>query len=120
MPKVDDSDKESSFFWDAKRVRRPEALRIFSLNTCSGCHCGETDTNFYHIAPRRKGEASELSKFLRMDASKFEVASPNGRARKTEFNEMAERTVIFEALLDPTLSEHDLRRLLRKRTKSSH
>ena len=34
------------------------ALRIFSLNTCSGCHCGETETDFYHIEPRREGEAS--------------------------------------------------------------
>ncbi|MGI9242180.1 MAG: hypothetical protein ACR2RV_15380 [Verrucomicrobiales bacterium] len=120
MPKLDGEEQASSFFWDAERVRKPEALRLFSLNTCSGCHCAETDTEFYHIAPRRHGEASRLSKYLRMDSSEFEIDPPNGRGRKVEFNEMVQRAVIFEALLDPYLSERDIRRILRKRTRSSH
>ncbi|MFT4547217.1 MAG: hypothetical protein ACI8XO_001440 [Verrucomicrobiales bacterium] len=116
MPK----DGDELFFWNAKKIRDAEALRIFSLNTCNGCHCGETETGFYHIQPRRAGETSELSKFLRMDQSKFVVDPPNGRGRKVEFNEMAQRTVVFEALLNPHLSESQIGRLLRHRTKAVH
>ena len=119
MP-VSASGGKGSFYWDAKTIRDREALRVFSMNTCSGCHCGETKTAFYHIHPRRAGEASELSKFLRMDSSKFEIDPPNGRKRKVEFNEMAERQVVFEALLNPQLSERQIERLMRKQMRKVH
>lgn len=41
----------------------PAALE-FSLNTCNGCHGGETNTAFLHIFPRFEGEQSSLSGFL--------------------------------------------------------
>ena len=119
MP-VSTGGEKGSFYWDAKRIRDREALRVFSLNTCSGCHCGETSTAFYHIHPRRAGEASELSKFLRLDDSKFEVDPPNGRGRKVEFNEMAERAVVLQALLNPHLTERQIARLLKRRTRGVH
>ena len=53
-----------AFFWRAPSVAA-EARHTFSLNTCSGCHAGETGTDFTHVAPRVKGQASVLSVFLR-------------------------------------------------------
>jgi len=44
----------------------PETLRHpLSLATCNGCHTGETRTRFTHIFPRRAGNATEISGFLR-------------------------------------------------------
>lgn len=42
----------------------PEARRMFSLNTCSGCHGRETNTPFAHIVARNYLEPAELSGFL--------------------------------------------------------
>ncbi len=52
------------FFWRAPTCRR-RSRHKFSLNTCSGCHAGETGTDFTHVAPRAAGQASVLSPFLR-------------------------------------------------------
>ncbi|HRI22520.1 MAG TPA: hypothetical protein PLA68_16275, partial [Panacibacter sp.] len=37
---------------------------VFSLNTCSGCHSGETQTNFTHVDPVFFGTEATLSGFL--------------------------------------------------------
>jgi hypothetical protein len=37
---------------------------VFSLNTCSGCHAGETQTGFTHIDPAPFGTPAPLSQFL--------------------------------------------------------
>ena len=37
---------------------------IFSLNTCSACHGGETQTFFTHIKPTAVGTTAQLSSFL--------------------------------------------------------
>jgi hypothetical protein len=42
----------------------PEARRMFSLNTCTGCHGAETNTPFAHIVARNYLEPSPLSSFL--------------------------------------------------------
>ena len=49
--------------WDAP-INNPEARHKFSLNTCNGCHGGETNTSFLQIFPRFPGEQSQLSGFL--------------------------------------------------------
>jgi hypothetical protein len=36
----------------------------FSLNTCNGCHAGETGTPFTHVFPRAAGVEAKLSDFL--------------------------------------------------------
>ena len=41
-----------------------KARHIFSLNTCSGCHGGETQTGFTHIDPVGYGTEATLSGFL--------------------------------------------------------
>ena len=42
----------------------PNLLRIFALNTCSGCHEVETGTRFTHVKNRQPGQASQFSAFL--------------------------------------------------------
>ncbi|MDY7232701.1 CARDB domain-containing protein [Hyalangium rubrum] len=53
-----------NFFWRAPSVNT-EARHKFSLNTCNGCHAGETGTDFVHIANRAEGQLAVLSPFLR-------------------------------------------------------
>ena len=57
-----------SFFWDGPApagTSVPTELRHkFSLNTCNGCHAGETATPFTHVFPRAAGQEAALSDFL--------------------------------------------------------
>lgn len=56
------------FFWDGPAPAAstiPTDLRHkFSLNTCNGCHAGETGTPFTHVFPRIPGQEARLSDFL--------------------------------------------------------
>ena len=51
-------------FWNAPGINNPEARHKFSLNTCNGCHGGETQTGFLQVQPRGLGQESSLSGFL--------------------------------------------------------
>ena len=31
------------------------------MQTCCGCHCGDTQTQFFHIEPRGVGEQAKIS-----------------------------------------------------------
>ena len=118
MPKTPGREA-AGFRWDATQVRYREALRRFSLNTCSGCHCGETNTTFYHVHPRRAGEESKLSKFLQLGAD-LEVDSLSSRGGKVEINEMGQRIAIFEAVLNPAYDQKEIYHLVRDRTRRAH
>jgi hypothetical protein len=50
--------------WGAFGITNPEARHKFSLNTCNGCHGGETSTGFLHVNPRFGGGEARLSGFL--------------------------------------------------------
>ncbi|MDG1330963.1 MAG: hypothetical protein P8P74_01430 [Crocinitomicaceae bacterium] len=55
--------------WDGRTaapflINSDDARHILSLNTCSGCHGGETQTFFTHIDPAPFGTAAGLSGFL--------------------------------------------------------
>ncbi|MBU8897025.1 hypothetical protein KRR26_15510 [Corallococcus sp. M34] len=52
-----------NFAWTVQQVPT-EARFKFSVNTCSGCHSGDTFTTFLHVRPRSAGQASALSPFL--------------------------------------------------------
>jgi hypothetical protein len=44
---------DDAFFWQGSTtdpITPPETRRIFSLNTCNGCHAGETGTGFTHLS----------------------------------------------------------------------
>jgi hypothetical protein len=118
MPKTGEREA-ASFRWDAPTVRYREALRTFSMNTCNGCHCGETDTQFYHIHPRHRGEESRLSKFLQIDKG-VEVKSLSHRGQPIELNEMGQRTAIFEAILNPGYDERKVHSLIKTRVRRAH
>jgi hypothetical protein len=56
-----------NFFWDGPQPTGtiPTEIRHrFSLNTCNGCHAGETGTPFLHVSPRAAGVEAALSDFL--------------------------------------------------------
>jgi len=110
-----------NFHWECgSRVSR-DARRIFSLNTCNGCHSGETACDGLHIHPRADGEAAQLSQFLRTDGQPHRVPDP-ARGPNTEFREMEDRAAIFAALLEPReRSKLDsLRDILRTRLRRTH
>ncbi len=55
------------FFWDGPQPTGAipgEVRHKFSLNTCNGCHAGETGTPFTHVFPRAAGQEAALSDFL--------------------------------------------------------
>jgi hypothetical protein len=55
------------FFWDGPQPTGTipgEVRHKFSLNTCNGCHAGETGTPFTHVFPRSAGQEAALSDFL--------------------------------------------------------
>jgi hypothetical protein len=58
----------ANFFWDgpgpAGSSLPTEVRHKFSLNTCNGCHAGETGTPFTHVFPRAAGQEAALSDFL--------------------------------------------------------
>lgn len=51
-------------FWNAPGITNPDARFHFSVNTCNGCHAGDTNTTFLHVFPRNPGQVAQLSGFL--------------------------------------------------------
>lgn len=51
-------------FWNAPGITDPLARHRFSLNTCDGCHGGETRTAFLHVFPRESDQVAALSAFM--------------------------------------------------------
>jgi hypothetical protein len=81
------------FFWRAPSVAA-EVRHKFSLNTCSGCHAGETATEFVHIAPRRAGQQAALSAYLRGGT----VVDPVTQTSRT-FNDLGRRSQDLASLV---------------------
>jgi hypothetical protein len=81
---------DSTGFWrfDADIEATPH---VFSLNTCNGCHLGETGTFIAHAQGRRYGVRTELSGFL--TGKEF-----NGRF----FNDLDARNTVMSDLLNGT------------------
>ncbi|WP_263436629.1 CARDB domain-containing protein [Stigmatella hybrida] len=84
---------DETFFWRAPSVS-VEARHKFSLNTCSGCHAGETKTDFTHILPRAAGQASNLSLYMRG----VSVKDPVGTVTRT-FDDIGRRAEDMAALV---------------------
>lgn len=80
--------------WSAVGVNNPDARHKFSLNTCNGCHGGETNTAFLHIFPRFTGERSQLSQFhTGTDVFDFET----GQVRR--LSELGRRRALLEPIV---------------------
>lgn len=87
----------ADYCWNGAVVDR--RLRYaFSKQTCCGCHCGDTGTEFFHIAPRRRGEESRISAFLRRDGRPHWIKDPAGYS-EFKMNEMETRKEALRQLL---------------------
>ncbi|HEY0099718.1 MAG TPA: hypothetical protein VGB76_12275 [Pyrinomonadaceae bacterium] len=67
----------------------------FSLNTCSGCHAGESATIFTHIKPAPFGTPAGLSGFM----TGINVADPADGAPTRNFNEFKRRALDLDKLV---------------------
>jgi len=88
------------FFWDSPAFLCPPnpSCNIefkFSMNTCSGCHLGETNTAFYHIRPTPFGQPPTLSPFL---SGVVNVNDPRCGAPVNTFDEMNRRRTILDQI----------------------
>jgi hypothetical protein len=80
--------------WNAPGIVDREARFHASLNTCSGCHGPETNTNFQMIFPRFPGNESSLSPFL----TGTDVFDPS-TAQNRPLNDLARRRDDMSAVL---------------------
>ena len=100
-------DNDATFHWDGWGLQDEGLRRAFSMQTCCGCHCGDTGTAFFHIAPAAADNEATLSKFLRTDGSRWRPKDPsNGRTFLS--SEVEDRKQLFENLLNPKLTHRAL------------
>lgn len=84
--------------WDMPAVSSDLRHKL-SLNTCNGCHSGETDTPFAHVESRHWGEEALLSPFL---SGYMEIDDPvTGEIRS--FSEPLRRAVDLWELADGSI-----------------
>jgi len=77
-------------FWNddgAPTITNRDARHHFSLNTCNGCHAGETQTPFLHVGVRTFGSPAGLSGFM----TGITVADPADGAPNRTFNDLLRR-----------------------------
>jgi hypothetical protein len=80
--------------WNPAGVNNPEARHLLAVNTCDGCHGGETGTGFLHVSPRAKGQVAPISGFL----TGTTVSDPvSGKSRT--FDDLARRKNDFATFL---------------------
>lgn len=72
-------------------INNDEARHIFSLNTCTSCHGGETNTPFKHIEPRSFGFETTLSGFLTGITLSDPANRPAGNPTSRTFNDLLRR-----------------------------
>jgi len=73
-----------------------QARHLFSLNTCSACHAGETNTVFTHIKPAPFGTPAGLSGFM----TGINVVDPADGAPTRNFNEFKRRALDLDKLVN--------------------
>lgn len=73
-----------------------EARHRFSLNTCNGCHTGETFNEFTHVKPRPFGTEAALSGFM----TGIWVDDPLDHSPARFFDDLQRRAVDMDALLN--------------------
>ncbi|MEK7951344.1 hypothetical protein [Luteolibacter soli] len=112
-------DNDASFHWDGWGMRDEGLRRAFSMQTCCGCHCGDTSTAFFHIAPTPAETEATLSKFMRTDGSRWRPKDPsNGRGFLS--SEMEDRKMLLERVLKPNPTNRELNRIREVRNGRFH
>jgi hypothetical protein len=76
-------------------INNRQARHLFSLNTCSACHHGETFTSFTHIKPAPFGTPAGLSGFM----TGINVADPADTTPVRNFNEFKRRRIDLDTLV---------------------
>ena len=95
-----------AFFWSFGGIRDNAVRREFSMQTCNGCHGGETNTaDGLHVKPRRAGEIAAVSDFLK--AGKLNVADPAKPRDKVIYHELDDRVELLTALIQPKSRKRD-------------
>jgi len=91
---------------------------VFSLNTCSGCHGGETQTFFTHVDPTPFGSEAGLSGFLTGEAGRggpedadgdannnlMTVNDPSGAPFLIQYNDLRRRSIDLDFFLATELT----------------
>lgn len=99
------------FFWDHAGIAPREARHKFSLNTCNGCHAGETNTGFTHIKPAF-GIPAALSGFMTgisvpdaADGAPTRTFDEEDR-RATDLDDLLNSSCLTALVRQPLLSVH--------------
>ena len=92
---------EPNGFWDAAplQITGDDARHHFSLNTCSGCHGGETSTQFLHVRLAAFGSPAQLSGFLTGISVTDPAGRPAGSPTVRSFNDLERRRGSLEGLI---------------------
>jgi hypothetical protein len=98
------------FFWEGNGTAATDDRHEFSLNTCNGCHGGETETDFVHIRWTVPGVEAELSGFL----EGISVPDPAGSGQVRPFDDLERRRQDLQDLIDGScfggiLHAHEIR-----------
>ena len=100
-------------FWDNPTtgllIASREARHKFSLQTCNGCHQGETETDFTHITSAPFGVPAGLSGFM----TGISVVDPADGSPVREFNDLQRRAADLDQLVNSSCLVESLRRPLR-------
>lgn len=96
-----DARDSTVFHWDASKNPRSPAFiqnlqtrQVFSLNTCTGCHSGELQTNYFHVEPVFFGTEANLSGFL--------TGKGQPGAYDADLNPSNDSLMVIDAALRPT------------------
>jgi len=104
----------SNFFWNAPNfpmtLTQAEQRQEFSLNTCNGCHTGETGTSFTHIKPGAIPAA--LSGFM-TGITVTDPAPPPGITITRRFNDLERRSADLDGLVNSSCFAQLARPVLR-------
>ncbi len=93
------SDVPFGVFWNdgpTIPIANRQARHLFSLNTCSACHSGETNTVFTHIKPASFGTPAGLSGFM----TGISVPDPADPGPTRTFNEFQRRAFDLDVLVN--------------------
>ncbi|MFK7911563.1 MAG: hypothetical protein AB8F34_13330 [Akkermansiaceae bacterium] len=101
--------------WNVTETMR----RNFSMQSCTGCHCGETGADYFHITPRRPGKESQLSKFLDTSGKSLRHRAPGSRRQHT-YEEIKDRALTLKAYLNPDLLTKEFKALRERRANRAH
>jgi hypothetical protein len=80
--------------WNGPGIRNNEARHQVSLNTCNGCHGGETSTGFLHVFPRPRSARAFLSGFMTGE----QVTDPVDPGTVRQMNDLERRARDLEQL----------------------